>query len=156
MGAQGFVLTTLFALPLWAMVPEERPRFDGDSPNANPVRRIVVADDTADFRFLVTLALRADPRFEVVGEAENGLEAVEAARAQRPDVVLLDVSMPVMDGLQALPLLADCCPETRVVVLSGFATDTLESKALSLGAVAYVEKGTEMSRLIEVVWQAAS
>jgi chemotaxis response regulator CheB len=67
--------------------------------------RVLIADDTADFRMLLRMALQRDALFEIVGEASDGSIAVDMAGDVDPDLVLLDLAMPVMDGLQALPLI---------------------------------------------------
>jgi DNA-binding NarL/FixJ family response regulator len=100
---------------------------------------------------MLRIILQQQGGFEIVGEAANGAEAVELTRALRPDVVVLDLAMPVMDGLEALPLLRDVSPETAVVVLSGFARGQLDHVALARGAAAYVEKGEAFSRIAETL-----
>ena len=116
-----------------------------------PSYRIVIADDSADVRLLITLALRGDPDLEVVGEAVNGAEAVAMAADLRPDLLLLDLSMPVMDGLEALPLLRGAAPDTSVVVVSGFLNGELQQRVLDLGAVGFIEKGDDLGQLVQFV-----
>jgi DNA-binding NarL/FixJ family response regulator len=110
--------------------------------------RVVLADDTPEYRQLLRIILEQDGRFEVVGEAADGQEAVRVTRQELPDAIVLDLAMPVMDGLQAIPLLLSCSPETTIVVLSGFARGQLDREALALGAKAYVEKGEAFSKII--------
>ncbi len=107
----------------------------------NPLR-VLIVDDTPDIRMLLTLALGALDGFEPIGEAEDGEEAVRMAAELKPDAVLLDLAMPVMDGLQAAPEIRKCSPDTRIIILSGFSKDRLGSEALAAGADAYIEKGT--------------
>lgn len=109
--------------------------------------RVLLADDVAQYRALVRTLLERDGRFEVVGEAGDGVEAVELSAREQPDVVLLDVAMPRMDGLQAIPKIAASCSEAKIVVLSGFARDQLERQALAAGAIAYLDKGADVSRI---------
>lgn len=116
-----------------------------------PSYRIVIADDSADLRLLLMLALRGDADFEVVGEATNGAEAVALAGDLRPDLLLLDLSMPVMDGLEALPLIRDVSPSTAVVVVSGFLNGDLQQRVMGLGAVGFVEKGDDLAQLVDFV-----
>jgi len=111
--------------------------------------RVVVIDDEADLRMLMRVMLRADGRFEVVGEAGNGLAGVAAVAALQPDVVVLDLSMPVMDGLVALPLIKNSSPDCRVVVCS--AHRDREALLLAAGADAYVEKLELPMHLAEVL-----
>jgi len=116
--------------------------------NAVPFR-IVVADDVFDLRFMVKLALERSGRFQVVAEAENGDEAVAMAKQHQPDLVLLDVSMPVKDGLEALPDIRTVSPNAKIVMLSGFEASRLAATALESGASAYLEKGIPPGELVE-------
>ena len=110
--------------------------------------RTLLADDVFDLRFMVKLALERSGRFEVIAEAENGHQAVEMARLHQPDLVLLDISMPVMDGLEALPDIKTASPTATVVMLSGFEADRLASTAIESGAAAYLEKGIPPKELV--------
>lgn len=115
----------------------------------NDVRfRTVLADDVFDLRFMVRLALERSGRFEVVAEAENGDEAVTLAKEHQPDLVLLDVSMPVKDGLEALPDIRAVSPNAKVVMLSGFEASRLAATAMESGASAYLEKGIPPGELV--------
>ena len=123
-------------------------------PQYEPARgalRIALADDAEDIRLLLRLSLSTADGFDIVGEAADGREAVELVVATRPDVILLDLSMPVMDGLQAIPEIREACPETRIVVLSGFDEDRMKPVALELGADVYLEKGEAAAGIIEVL-----
>ncbi len=102
--------------------------------------RVVIIDDTLDLRELLRVAL-ARGGMEVVAEAEDGVAGIEAVRLERPDIVLLDLSMPVMDGLQAIPLVREASPRTRIVVLSGFEAERMAPACRSAGAHGYLEKG---------------
>lgn len=111
----------------------------------------MLADDTKEYRDLLRIILEQDGRFDIVGQAANGQEAVELTRAERPHAIVLDLAMPIMDGLQAIPLLLECSPETAVVVLSGFARGQLDGEALARGASAYVEKGEAFSKIADTL-----
>ncbi len=87
----------------------------------------------------------------VVGEAADGLAAVELASELQPDLVMLDLAMPRMDGLEALPLIRAAVPGVRVIVLSGFNQNTLAEKAMQAGADRYVIKGGSMRQLLDLV-----
>lgn len=104
--------------------------------------RVLIADDSRDLRVLLRATLRLLGGFDVVGEAEDGVEAVRLAGQLKPDVVLLDLAMPVMDGLEAIPLLVGGCPGARIIVLSGFDAAQVAHQAIERGAHAYVHKGT--------------
>ena len=110
--------------------------------------RTLLADDVFDLRFMVRLALERSGKFEVVAEAENGQEAIDLTRAHKPDLVLLDISMPVLDGLEALPQVLEAHRACKVVMLSGFEASRLGSTALELGASGYLEKGVPPQELV--------
>jgi DNA-binding NarL/FixJ family response regulator len=98
--------------------------------------RVIVADDEAGIRELMRTLLSLEPDFEVVGQAGDGVEAVELVTALHPDLVVIDISMPVMDGLEAISRIRQISPLTRVAVLSG------ERRAVPAGADMHIEKGT--------------
>lgn len=129
---------------------ERRPAPSGAAA-ADAVRTVLLVDDTADIRMLFRLALDLDPRFEVFGEAVNGQEAVDACAAQCPDLVLLDLMMPVMTGFEALPLLRERCPDITVVVLSADDREETKATALRLGAKAFVAKTTSIEEVRRVL-----
>jgi DNA-binding NarL/FixJ family response regulator len=114
------------------------------------VTRVLLCDDSPQIRELVRIVLELEGN-EVVSEAENGREAVDQAERLQPDVVLLDLSMPVMDGLEALPEIKRVAPEARIIVLSGFDNDRLVSQALALGADHYVPKGGDPDEIVDAV-----
>lgn len=116
---------------------------------ARPVR-VVIIDDTYDLRELLRLALTRGG-LEVVGEAGDGLSGIECVRLEKPDVVLLDLSMPVMDGLEALPTIRRLVPQAKIVVLSGFGATQMSEKAMTIGADGYLQKGMALKRIIEYV-----
>lgn len=103
---------------------------------------MVLVDDSDDLRLLVRLALEQEEEFTVVAEAGDGESGVAAVAAHRPHLVLLDIAMPVMDGLQALTLIREESPGSIVVMLSAFSSSTgAPERALALGAHGYIEKG---------------
>jgi chemotaxis response regulator CheB len=114
------------------------------------VIRIGVVDDTATIRMLVRRVLSNDERFEVVGEACDGLEALRLVDDAAPDVLLLDLAMPNMDGLEVLVHLRATDHSPIVVVLSGF-TDGAEEAARNLGAAAFINKATNVRELPTLV-----
>ena len=119
------------------------------APDALP--RVLIVDDADDIRMLLRLQLDKTGSYEVVGEAADGLEAVSQATKLQPDLVLLDMAMPRMDGLEALPLIRAAVPNVRVIVFSGFGRDTLEQDAIAAGADRYLLKGVHTSELLDVI-----
>jgi CheY-like chemotaxis protein len=102
---------------------------------------VVLVDDEPDIVFLARTLFERDGRFDVVGEARDGAEAVRLAQRLHPDAVLLDILMPGMDGWEALPLIRRVAPDTAVVVVSALGRrQDVAQRATSLGAAAYVEK----------------
>lgn len=116
---------------------------------APPVQRVVIADDTADIRLLLAIALRKRSDVELVGEASDGQQAIDLVAALRPDLLVLDLAMPVLDGLSALPQIRAVSPETRVVVLTALSGSAFRERAKAAGAVALVEKTTSMAELVD-------
>ncbi len=108
---------------------------------------IVIVDDASEVRQMLRTRFRLSGRLAVVGEGADGSEAVELAREHQPALMLLDVSMPVMDGLQALPLVLAVSPGTRVVMFSGFEEQRLIEKADRLGAATFIEKSAPLESL---------
>jgi DNA-binding NarL/FixJ family response regulator len=113
--------------------------------------RVLIVDDMPDIRLLLRLSFEQDGRFEVVGEADDGLEAIESVAVIHPDVVVLDLAMPRMDGLQVIPLIKQRSPQTEVIIYSGFAASQLAATARTLGAAAYVEKAESLKDLNEAL-----
>ncbi|HYD11069.1 MAG TPA: response regulator [Acidimicrobiales bacterium] len=111
--------------------------------------RLLLVDDNEDLRFLVRTAVEARGGFEVVGEAPNGREGVSLASSLQPDVVLLDLDMPSMGGLEALPLVREAAPSSKVIVLSSFRREDFEQAVRAGGAVGYLEKGITARRLVD-------
>jgi DNA-binding NarL/FixJ family response regulator len=115
--------------------------------------RVVVADDQALVRSGFRMLLTGEPDIEVVGEAGNGAEAVALAASERPDVMLMDVRMPVMDGLEATRRISgdDSMAATRVVILTTFDLDEYVHEALRAGASGFLLKDTLPADLINAV-----
>jgi DNA-binding NarL/FixJ family response regulator len=111
----------------------------------SPTIRVFLCDDVPELRALLRYGLEEDAQFKVVGEAGNAKDAIAAVAELQPDAVLLDLSMPGMDGLEAIPLLREAAPAMSIVVFSGFAADRMAEPALKLGAARYVEKGEPLA-----------
>ncbi len=133
-----------------------RPRVQRDCADSTVRRiRVFVVDDQSLFREGISAVLSADPELEVVGEAPNGEEAVRACAELRPDVVLMDLKMPVLDGVAATRRLSVQQPRVKVVVLTTFDDDELVFEGLRAGAVGYLLKDASAARLGEVIRAAA-
>lgn len=115
--------------------------------------RVVLVDDTEDLRQLMRIALRR-AGWEVVGEAGDGAAGIEVAREHVPDLVVLDLSMPVMDGLEALPHIRTSCPDATIVVMSGFGAAQMTERALARGADGYLQKGAPLSSVVDYLSEA--
>jgi DNA-binding NarL/FixJ family response regulator len=118
--------------------------------------RVAIADDNEGVRTLLEVLIDLDGRFELVGVAADGREAIELVAATKPEVVLLDLSMPVLDGLQVLTTLHEKSPATRVVVYSGFSGAEVQEAAFRAGAVDYLIKGVDPDVIIERLLAAAA
>jgi CheY-like chemotaxis protein len=110
---------------------------------------VLVVDDEPDVRLMVSLSLQRDDRFAVVGEAADGAEAIELAGAHQPDVVLLDLMMPGVDGWEALPRILTQAPRSMVVVLSALDATEHARGSFAAGAFAYLEKQLASRRLAD-------
>ena len=112
---------------------------------------VFVADDVPDMRLLVRLSLEEENDVRVVGEAGDGPTAVEEIRRLQPDVVVLDLSMPGLDGLEAIPVIHEVAPKTEIVVFSGFEASKVADVALRTKASRFVQKGAPFGVLLEAV-----
>jgi DNA-binding NarL/FixJ family response regulator len=117
--------------------------------------RVVLADDEPQFRDLLGTFLQHDGRFAVVGEAEDGQEAVALAAEQQPDVVVLDLNMPRMHGSEALARIRAECSEVRVVVVSAVLGEHSAEALLAEGADACVSKATPARSIVALVAEVA-
>jgi DNA-binding NarL/FixJ family response regulator len=121
----------------------------------DPAISVVVCDDVSEMRKLLRYALEADPSMRVVGEAGNGRDGARVIAELQPDVVLLDLSMPEMDGLETIPAISSAAPDTGIIVFSGFAAERMREPALQGGADLYLEKGLPLDDLISAVREVA-
>jgi PAS domain S-box-containing protein len=110
--------------------------------------RVLLADDTPDIREVLRTYLGGCRDFEVIGEASDGRQAVALAAEERPDLIVLDLSMPEMDGLEALRAIRRDDPNVRILVLSGVTRRQAEPLARKLGADAYLEKPAGLDRIV--------
>jgi DNA-binding NarL/FixJ family response regulator len=117
----------------------------------NPEIRILLADDQPLFRSAIATLLSAQPDMVVVGEADNGLEAVEKAHALKPDLIVMDVEMPVMNGVEAVRLIRDQLPATKVVMLTVSDSEDYLFEAIRHGAHGYLLKDLRPEQLYDLL-----
>ncbi|MGA3183163.1 MAG: response regulator transcription factor [Candidatus Dormibacteria bacterium] len=113
--------------------------------------RVLIADDQTLFRSGLARLLDEDPRVTVVAEAPDGVEAVRRCRALEPDVVLMDIKMPNLDGIQATEQIVAACPGIPVLILTTFEADSQVLAALRAGASGYVLKDSDLEALISSI-----
>jgi DNA-binding NarL/FixJ family response regulator len=113
------------------------------------VRSVLIADDQEVIRHMLCLLFASQSDFEVCGEAENGQEAVEMAQVLNPDLIMLDLSMPVMTGIEAACVLKRSMPMTPIIVFSEFSDVFSEGEACDTGIAACVSKAESVSALLE-------
>jgi DNA-binding NarL/FixJ family response regulator len=121
---------------------------------ARPIR-VLLCDDAEGFRALMRCSLAEDPAIEVVGEAADGEAGVEATADLQPDVVLLDMSMPRMGGLQAIPKMRRRAPDTSIIGLSSLSAARMAGLSIEIGAHSYLEKGTGLDEIRAAIHEAA-
>ena len=110
--------------------------------------RIAVVDDDVDVRELLLLGLTTET-YEVVGTAENAREAVELVTSSQPDIILLDLHMPDMGGLEVLPTLREHCPGARIVAFSAIGATHMVENAIEAGVFGFIEKGVSIESIIK-------
>jgi CheY-like chemotaxis protein len=113
--------------------------------------RIVVAEDEKEFLDALSRLLQADGRFDVVGRARNGRQAVELAQRLDPDLVVMDIEMPLLDGIEATRLLQEAAPGLPVVAISGTDYEERVLEIREAGAVDYVRKARVEEELVDVL-----
>jgi DNA-binding NarL/FixJ family response regulator len=113
--------------------------------------RVLLVEDHELVRSGIKTMLEKDPRVEVVGDAANGAEGVEMTRRLRPDIVLMDIEMPILNGIEATRQIVRVVPETKVIMLTMHDAETHDLQALNAGAVGYVHKNTNPDDLLRAV-----
>jgi len=116
-----------------------------------PQVRILLADDQPLFRKAIATLIAEQPDLSIVGEAENGLEAVEMARRLQPDIVVMDVEMPVMNGVEATRLIREALPAVKVVILTVSDADAYLFDAIRFGAHGYLLKDLRPEQLYDLI-----
>jgi len=113
--------------------------------------RLVIADDIPLFREMLVHTLEEEEDIEIIAHASNGLEAVEACRLHRPHIILLDVEMPKMNGVEATKVIRAECPQTRVVILTAYEDDQLILELIQAGATGYLVKDTHVDEVVKAI-----
>ena len=117
---------------------------------------VLIVDDQAPFRIAAAAVVKATPGFRVVGEAASGREAVETAARLHPDLVLMDINMEQMNGIDATREIVNAQPGTVVMLLSTYQRRDVPAEALQVGAAAYVEKHAFGPDVLRQVWESRS
>ena len=117
--------------------------------------KIIIADDHPVVRSGLSALLSSQSDFEIAGEAENGEEAAKLAISLTPDLVLMDLQMPILDGLGAIKLIRDKLPKANILVLTTYETDADIMPALEAGAIGYLLKDTPPEQLFQAIRNAA-
>jgi DNA-binding NarL/FixJ family response regulator len=110
---------------------------------------ILIVDDNASIRHILRRAFEETPGWEVCGEAANGLEAIEKAQELKPDLIVLDLSMPVMNGLQAAPVLRQMLPTVPIILFTLYDSKFLKREAFSAGITTVVSKDAAMETVVD-------
>ena len=113
--------------------------------------RILLVDDFKPWRRFASLLLQGKPELQVVGEASDGLEAVQKAAELKPDLILMDIGLPTLNGIEAARQIRELAPESKIIFVSQESSADVVQEALSLGALGYVVKGQAVSDLLAAV-----
>lgn len=113
--------------------------------------RIVIVEDHRLFREGLHLILNGEKRFKIVGEASNGIQAIDVISDLKPDIVLLDITMPKLSGIEAIPIIKQKSPGTKILMLTASEDETKIIKSLKAGAKGYLSKNTTSSDLIKAI-----
>lgn len=117
--------------------------------------RVLVVEDESVVREGIVTILSLQSEFEVVGEAGDGIQAVQVAKKTKPDVITLDLAMPKQDGLTTIPILKEILPDVRILVLTSYADSDIVYKAIKLGALGYILKDARREQLIQAIHDVA-
>jgi DNA-binding NarL/FixJ family response regulator len=113
--------------------------------------KVIICDDHALFRSGVKLALSHNKDVEIIAEAENGQQLLNALKAFQPDVVLLDITMPVMNGIETLPQVKDLYPEIKIIMLTMHNDHSMIAKLMEMGANSYLTKDSDSETIYEAI-----
>jgi DNA-binding NarL/FixJ family response regulator len=116
-----------------------------------PGIRVAIVDDNPTVRMSLRSMLKLEPRLTLVAEAENGSEAIAMVEEHRPDVVLMDIIMPVLDGIDATRIITSKFPGIRVIVLTIHSADNFAAKAFKAGASHFLTKGCSTEEILDAI-----
>lgn len=117
----------------------------------NKTIKIIIADDNELFRIGFGLMLKQNPRFNILGEAEDGEQLVQLAKKHKPDIVITDIQMPNMDGISATKILKQHFPKIQIIALSIFGQESSIGKMLDAGALGYLEKTADHAEVMAAI-----
>jgi two-component system, NarL family, response regulator LiaR len=117
--------------------------------------RVLIAEDEVEMRTLILFLIRQDPAIHLVGEAEDGDDTIVQTRQHHPDLVLMDVMMPLVDGLEATRVIKRELPATKVLVLTNLTDERTRREAFDSGADAFIDKRDIATRLVRAIWNTA-
>ena len=120
-------------------------------PDTEGVIKVAIADDHALFRAGVKTALSAKKDVELIAEADNGMQLLNLLRHIEPDIILLDIQMPIMDGIQTLPEIRKLRPEAKVIILSMHNDHSMISKLMEIGANSYLTKNSDSETIYQAI-----
>jgi DNA-binding NarL/FixJ family response regulator len=117
----------------------------------DPCIQVAIVDDSAAVRMSLRSMLKLDPRLTLVAEAENGSAAIAMVEEHRPDVVLMDITMPVLDGIEATRIITSKFPGIRVIVLTAHSSESIAAKAFKAGASHLLTKGCSAEEILDAI-----
>jgi DNA-binding NarL/FixJ family response regulator len=120
-------------------------------PELNQAIKVAIADDHALFRAGVKTALAVKKDVELVAEADNGMQLLNLLKHVEPDVILLDIQMPIMDGIQTLPEIRKAHPQVKVIILSMHNDHSMISKLMEIGANSYLTKNSDSETIYQAI-----
>jgi DNA-binding NarL/FixJ family response regulator len=119
-----------------------------------PLTRFLIADDFAPWRDQLRLLLGTRPEWRIIGEACDGQEAIEKAAEMQPDIILLDVGMPLLNGIEAAQIIRQRCPKSKILFVTQDGDVDIRNAAMRVGAVGYVLKANAANELLDAITSA--